>query len=1061
MISKLIRLWAIAPFLFLPFTGHSQCTSTNATSCVCPPGGGTNCDLLPDITVAKLPLNQTSNYTEYPQVCNPPCSGNDGRLRIGVSTPITGYGPLESRGTSKYVCGTDTIDAGSVGNIPATCPVTGLPPKQLINQRIYHKTNSVMSFYDRPAGTMTYHPTHGHQHVDEWGVYTLRSNNGDLNPLNWPIIGTGAKLGFCLIDIGQCNSSPGYCTDSAGNTLNSTNIPNYGLNGLTSGTYSCNNSLQGITNGWMDTYSQGLDGMWINIPPGICNGTYWVVVSIDPNNNFLETNENNNVVAVPLNITKQGGGSPVVTVSGPTTFCPGGSVMLTASTAPNYSWSNGAKTQSITVTTPGSYFVTTDTLSSCSGTSAPITVSFNSVNISPLSADICPGDSVQLIASNSFAQSTTFSAGTGVLTNSATTYPAPYGNWYWGSRHQFIIRASELTAAGLNAGVIDGLAFDVSSVNSAPVHNGFTIKMGNTTLDTIGTFQAGLTSVKLPVNYQPVAGWNTHSFETPFTWNGASNIIVEVCFQNTSYVNNGNASVRQSSTAYRSSVYYRADATGVCGNNLVTGTFFQRPNIRFSRAIPATYSWSPPAGLSNASISNPYAKPLSTTTYTVTSTCGATGARMVSIATLPVNISSDASAMNCSGDTIQLSSSVIPTTTQNAQFTFINKQPLAIPDFPAEAVNSLITVSGISPATLGSNSIVSVGLNLTHTYDGDLTLSLVSPSGSSIFLSNRRGAGGNDFTNTVFSMSATTLISAGVAPFTGSFVPDGNFSSLTGNANGSWQLRAQDMAGVDTGMIVSWNITINNVVPETFNYLWSSVPPGFSSTQQNPVVFPITSATYSVSISSNATTCTGTNNTSVNVAPPISITNCTPMAGAPGAIVTIQGSNFMNVASVLLAGIPASSFTVINANQIQATVPQAASQTGPVRVINSNGCSGTFITNFTISQPVNLTLKVFIEGLYEGNGLMIPMLYSNSLSADPNATDSITVELRQATDPFNLAATAKGIVNKNGNVSLVFPSSVFNNSYFLVLRYRNAIETWSKNTLFINSESVSFDFTTP
>ena len=52
---------------------------------------------------------------------------------------------------------------------------------------------------------------------------------------------------------------------------------------------------------------------------------------------------------------------------------------------------------------------------------------------------------------------------------------------------------------------------------------------------------------------------------------------------------------------------------------------------------------------------------------------------------------------------------------------------------PLASVNSSIAVSGISPATLGSNSIVSVGLNLTHTYDGDLTLSLVSPSGSSIF----------------------------------------------------------------------------------------------------------------------------------------------------------------------------------------------------------------------------------------------------------------------------------------------------------------------------------------
>jgi hypothetical protein len=112
--------------LIVPKIGFSQCTiccgPNNATTCQCPPGGGTNCDLVPDISIARLPLNQSSNYTEYPQVCSPSCSGNDGRLRIGVSTPIIGYGPLETRGTSFYVCGTDTIDAGTVANIPSTCP---------------------------------------------------------------------------------------------------------------------------------------------------------------------------------------------------------------------------------------------------------------------------------------------------------------------------------------------------------------------------------------------------------------------------------------------------------------------------------------------------------------------------------------------------------------------------------------------------------------------------------------------------------------------------------------------------------------------------------------------------------------------------------------------------------------------------------------------------------------------------------------------------------------------------------------------------------------------------
>lgn len=50
---------------------------------------------------------------------------------------------------------------------------------------------------------------------------------------------------------------------------------------------------------------------------------------------------------------------------------------------------------------------------------------------------------------------------TGHVQNSATDYPAPYGNWYWAAKHQMLFRASELTAAGLTAGLITSLAFDV------------------------------------------------------------------------------------------------------------------------------------------------------------------------------------------------------------------------------------------------------------------------------------------------------------------------------------------------------------------------------------------------------------------------------------------------------------------------------------------------------------------------------------------------------------------------------------------------------------------------
>ncbi len=54
-----------------------------------------------------------------------------------------------------------------------------------------------------------------------------------------------------------------------------------------------------------------------------------------------------------------------------------------------------------------------------------------------------------------------FTIGNGQIQNANTDYPAPYGNYYWGARHQILFRASELTAAGLSAGPFNNLSFDV------------------------------------------------------------------------------------------------------------------------------------------------------------------------------------------------------------------------------------------------------------------------------------------------------------------------------------------------------------------------------------------------------------------------------------------------------------------------------------------------------------------------------------------------------------------------------------------------------------------------
>jgi hypothetical protein len=68
--------------------------------------------------------------------------------------------------------------------------------------------------------------------------------------------------------------------------------------------------------------------------------------------------------------------APTIASSGPNTICNGDSVVLTASTAASYLWSNGDTTQTTTFNTTGSYYVTT-TNGTCSVQSTPTVVTVN------------------------------------------------------------------------------------------------------------------------------------------------------------------------------------------------------------------------------------------------------------------------------------------------------------------------------------------------------------------------------------------------------------------------------------------------------------------------------------------------------------------------------------------------------------------------------------------------------------------------------------------------------------------------------------------------------------
>jgi hypothetical protein len=116
--------------------------------------------------------------------------------------------------------------------------------------------------------------------------------------------------------------------------------------------------------------------------------------------------------------------APVITASGPTTFCEGGSVTLTAPAGYSYLWSNGATTQSIGVSASGAYSVTVTNANGCSATSAATSVTVNPAPATPViaasgSTALCPGASVTLTAPAGYSYLWSNGANTQAITVSA------------------------------------------------------------------------------------------------------------------------------------------------------------------------------------------------------------------------------------------------------------------------------------------------------------------------------------------------------------------------------------------------------------------------------------------------------------------------------------------------------------------------------------------------------------------------------------------------------------------------------------------------------------------
>ena len=125
-----------------------------------------------------------------------------------------------------------------------------------------------------------------------------------------------------------------------------------------------------------------------------------------------------------------------------------------------------------------------------------------------------------------------------------------------------------------------------------------------------------------------------------------------------------------------------------------------------------------------------------------------------------------------------------------------------------------------------------------------------------------------------------------------------------------------------------------------------------------------------------------------------------------------------------------------------------------------NGCASTASVEF-LPNTKPLSIKVLIEGLYAGSGLMNQAMGAAGAQFAAGVADVVTVELHDANAPFAVVKTFTDVdLLTDGTIAIGNILHDFAGSYYMVIKHRNSIETWSTDAFdFSGTGPFDYDFT--
>jgi hypothetical protein len=157
----------------------------------------------------------------------------------------------------------------------------------------------------------------------------------------------------------------------------------------------------------------------------------------------------------------------------------------------------------------------------------------------------------------------------------------PYNTFWHDSKTQMLYTAAEITTGGGGAGSITKIGFNIISA-AAQTMNQFSIKMQTTSATSITAFvTTGWTNVYTGTYTVPGTGWQFVTLQNPYAYNGTGNLLIEICFDNTSYTS---ATTVASSVVTNMCREQHTDNAAGCA--FTAGTNVNRPNLCMEIMLP-------------------------------------------------------------------------------------------------------------------------------------------------------------------------------------------------------------------------------------------------------------------------------------------------------------------------------------------------------------------------------------------------------------------------------------------------------------------------------------------